>query len=167
MNLQLWIVEFFQKVNMFADGTWGAWASWSACSLTCGGGMQVRTRNCNNPSPYNGGATCEGSQSENQACNSHACPQSKNSFGFPSENSSFPLTLPHRVVQQRLLDQRVGYKRWTYRDQRLNWAGVELKNSQSHQVIYGNECILIKSLLVRNWGPDLTSVASHLGIHFT
>ena len=42
-----------------ADGGWGAWGGWSACSKTCGGAMVTRVRECNNPSPKNGGKPCE------------------------------------------------------------------------------------------------------------
>lgn len=48
----------------------GGWSSWSACSVSCGGGTQTRT--CDNPAPANGGAACIGSDS--QACNTQACP---------------------------------------------------------------------------------------------
>jgi hypothetical protein len=48
----------------------GGWTPWSACSASCGGGLQ--TRSCTNPAPANGGATCSGSAS--QLCNTQACP---------------------------------------------------------------------------------------------
>ncbi len=47
----------------------GGWSPWSACSASCGGGIQTRT--CTNPIPANGGAACVGTSS--QACNTGPC----------------------------------------------------------------------------------------------
>jgi hypothetical protein len=59
--------------NLCLAGNWGTWASWTTCTLTCGGGSQARTRLCNNPAPSFGGANCAGSGAEFQACNTQAC----------------------------------------------------------------------------------------------
>jgi len=48
----------------------GVWSAWSACSASCGGGTQTRT--CTNPPPANGGAQCDGGNT--QSCNQTACP---------------------------------------------------------------------------------------------
>lgn len=48
------------------------WSPWSVCSLTCGQGLQVRTRSCVS-SPY--GTLCSGPLRETRACNNSAtCP---------------------------------------------------------------------------------------------
>ncbi|XP_056012799.1 protocadherin-9-like isoform X2 [Ostrea edulis] len=39
-------------------GEWGTWDTWNSCSVTCGGGTKTRSRECDNPSPHNGGNTC-------------------------------------------------------------------------------------------------------------
>ncbi|XP_067949915.1 coadhesin-like [Watersipora subatra] len=54
-----------------ADGTWNTWGSWSACSVTCGGSTQTRTRTCNRPT---GGADCVGDSSRTQICGTASCP---------------------------------------------------------------------------------------------
>ncbi|XP_034743850.1 complement component C8 alpha chain [Etheostoma cragini] len=46
------------------DGSWSCWGAWSSC----GSGRKTRTRTCNNPAPYGGGATCQGSSSQTRRC---------------------------------------------------------------------------------------------------
>ncbi|MDP2692988.1 MAG: DNRLRE domain-containing protein [bacterium] len=55
------------------NGSWSGWSTWSACSATCGGGSQTRTRTCTNPAPTNGGVSCSGNALESQACNINTC----------------------------------------------------------------------------------------------
>ncbi|XP_063795362.1 complement component C8 beta chain [Pseudophryne corroboree] len=46
------------------DGNWNCWSSWTPCS----GGNQSRQRQCNNPSPQNGGRACDGAPSDSRKC---------------------------------------------------------------------------------------------------
>ena len=39
-------------------GNWGEWSTYSRCSAYCGEGTQLRTRQCNNPPPSQGGLSC-------------------------------------------------------------------------------------------------------------
>ena len=64
------------------NGAWSAWSVFDPCTLTCGGGQQVRNRWCNNPSPTNGGLKClksDGSGTvdttdiHSQKCNTPSC----------------------------------------------------------------------------------------------
>uniref|UniRef100_A0AAQ6AKF2 Thrombospondin 2b n=1 Tax=Amphiprion ocellaris TaxID=80972 RepID=A0AAQ6AKF2_AMPOC len=57
-----------------ADGNWGLWSPWSACTTTCGEGNITRVRLCNNPPPQKGGKGCTGSTKETQPCNNTLCP---------------------------------------------------------------------------------------------
>ncbi|KAG8437081.1 hypothetical protein GDO86_007964 [Hymenochirus boettgeri] len=53
----------FRKDNK-ADGRWSCWSSWSNCQF----GKRQRTRECNNPAPKNGGASCLGKSIEQESC---------------------------------------------------------------------------------------------------
>nr|XP_013795880.1 PREDICTED: thrombospondin-1 isoform X3 [Apteryx mantelli mantelli] len=56
------------------NGNWGPWSPWDACTVTCGGGLQKRSRLCNNPEPQYGGKTCIGEAKGTQVCNKQDCP---------------------------------------------------------------------------------------------
>ncbi|XP_023559876.1 hemicentin-1 [Octodon degus] len=56
------------------DGRWSPWGSWSACSVSCGGGTRQRTRDCSDPVPQYGGSKCEGSDIQSDFCNTDPCP---------------------------------------------------------------------------------------------
>lgn len=45
----------------------------SECSQTCGGGWQLFSRECNDPTPQNGGKQCEGYPQEKRKCNDRPC----------------------------------------------------------------------------------------------
>ncbi|XP_022815320.1 semaphorin-5A [Spodoptera litura] len=61
------------------DGGWSDWGPWSTCTASggpgCGpsGGWKERHRECNNPTPKNGGSDCEGLTTERQACDMAPC----------------------------------------------------------------------------------------------
>ncbi|XP_059151468.1 hemicentin-1-like [Physella acuta] len=53
------------------DGKFSDWSDWSVCSVTCGQGTQVRSRNCIQPS--NGGRRCWGDTNEVMECSLPPC----------------------------------------------------------------------------------------------
>ena len=58
------------------DGGYGPWTRYKQCSVTCGLGFQVRTRECNNPKPAHGGKRCKrlGTSFEMKYCRMPRCP---------------------------------------------------------------------------------------------
>lgn len=64
-------VTLFEKVH----GEWGEWSVWTTCNVTCSGGLQQRQRQCNNPTPQNGGNNCTGREAEIVTCNDVPCPR--------------------------------------------------------------------------------------------
>ncbi|CAH1259363.1 CILP [Branchiostoma lanceolatum] len=56
------------------DGGWTTWGGWSDCDVTCGGGVQYRTRECSNPQPSDGGDPCAGNGTDSRACSLWDCP---------------------------------------------------------------------------------------------
>ncbi|KAJ8781044.1 hypothetical protein J1605_001087 [Eschrichtius robustus] len=65
------------------------WSPWSVCSLTCGQGLQVRTRSCVS-SPY--GTLCSGPLRETRPCNNSAtCPGEEDPWLPSWVDSSLPV----------------------------------------------------------------------------
>ncbi|CAB4055395.1 Mucin-like protein,Hemicentin-1,Adhesion G protein-coupled receptor B3 [Lepeophtheirus salmonis] len=57
------------------DGNWGQWIQWSGCSATCGHATRSRSRQCDSPSPMNGGSFCSGDNNQISSCpNTRPCP---------------------------------------------------------------------------------------------
>ena len=56
-----------------ADCEWKEWGRWTACSKPCGGGQKTRKRTVKTPA-RNGGEECSGTPSDEQGCNTDACP---------------------------------------------------------------------------------------------
>lgn len=81
--LTFWSLVIFYKnktwlkplcIMIEVDGNWGDWSSWSQCSASCGGGNEVRSRNCSNPAPSHGGKPCAGDPTQSQTCANTTCP---------------------------------------------------------------------------------------------
>ena len=63
---------------VIVDGSWGQWSQWSLCSKTCGDGVHVRSRICDDPKPAAGGATCTGTSTQEKYCRMRDCCKSMN-----------------------------------------------------------------------------------------
>uniref|UniRef100_A0A8C6PYT6 ADAM metallopeptidase with thrombospondin type 1 motif 9 n=1 Tax=Nothobranchius furzeri TaxID=105023 RepID=A0A8C6PYT6_NOTFU len=62
------------------DGAWGVWSPFGTCSRTCGGGIKIAMRECNQPLPRNGGMYCVGRRMKFRSCNSEPCSKQKKDF---------------------------------------------------------------------------------------
>ncbi|XP_061683076.1 A disintegrin and metalloproteinase with thrombospondin motifs 15 [Syngnathoides biaculeatus] len=62
------------------DGKWGKWGAFEDCSRTCGGGVQLARRECNNPIPENGGKYCYGLRIKYRSCKLNPCLDTVKSF---------------------------------------------------------------------------------------
>ncbi|KAM9332252.1 A disintegrin and metalloproteinase with thrombospondin motifs 15-like [Pholidichthys leucotaenia] len=84
------------------DGRWGNWGPFDTCSRTCGGGVQLCRRECNNPVPSNGGKYCQGVRVKYRSCNLNPCPDTGKTFReeqCESRGSSFSSNrIAHSVV---------------------------------------------------------------------
>ncbi|KAK2181034.1 hypothetical protein NP493_414g01009 [Ridgeia piscesae] len=62
------------ELNYTFDGQWSSWSEWTPCTKSCKGGVTMRNRTCDSPSPSNGGRPCEDAAVEEKVCNLHPCP---------------------------------------------------------------------------------------------
>ena len=60
--------------SSIVDGGWSDWTIWGDCTDECNGGVQTRTRTCDNPVPQFGGRKCGGRSKRTRECNLHPCP---------------------------------------------------------------------------------------------
>ena len=66
--------NYWFKLSRIVDGSWSDWGAWYPCSVTCGGGIQIRFRTCTNPPPSHGGRYCVGPNSDIRTCGTQRCP---------------------------------------------------------------------------------------------
>ena len=63
----------YSCVVLVNDG-WSSWLNWNSCTVSCGGGISTRSRDCINPAPSNGGTPCFCDSVESRVCNKNCCP---------------------------------------------------------------------------------------------
>uniref|UniRef100_A0A452FGS4 Complement factor properdin n=1 Tax=Capra hircus TaxID=9925 RepID=A0A452FGS4_CAPHI len=89
-------------------GGWSDWGPWTACSVTCSRGTQIRRRACNRPTPKCGGH-CTGEAQESKACETkQVCPSDLPPCpGTGRQRSetifSFGSSLPHGEIEVAFL----------------------------------------------------------------
>ncbi|XP_018419210.1 PREDICTED: A disintegrin and metalloproteinase with thrombospondin motifs 13 [Nanorana parkeri] len=81
-------------------GVWSSWSSFSPCSRSCGGGVIVRKRQCNNPRPAFGGRDCRGANLQAKMCKMQDCRNTQLDFMTEqcAATDNKPLTLSPGVV---------------------------------------------------------------------
>jgi hypothetical protein len=62
----------YSSCGAIADCAVGQWASWGACSVSCGSGSHTRSRT--NILPENGGEACPTENAETEVCDAGPCP---------------------------------------------------------------------------------------------
>ena len=69
---------------ILVDGNYSEWSEFMQCSVTCGKGVQTRSRSCINPPPQHGGKNCSafGPPVETKECNLKECPSKDLWFQF-------------------------------------------------------------------------------------
>ncbi|KAF4073075.1 hypothetical protein AMELA_G00254740 [Ameiurus melas] len=73
-------LEDYEVTRPKVDGKWGKWGTFGPCSRTCGGGVQLAKRECNNPLPDNGGKYCQGVRVKYRSCNLTPCSDTGKSY---------------------------------------------------------------------------------------
>lgn len=66
-------VERNFDVKVVMKPYWTKFTEWSACTVTCGKGFQVRYRRCTFPDGFSAQESCEGETAETQACTLAPC----------------------------------------------------------------------------------------------
>ena len=63
------------------DCEYNDWTEWSSCTVTCGGGVSIRSRDIKTHNLF-GGTPCDGNGVEQTTCNTDACSSGKKVFWF-------------------------------------------------------------------------------------
>ena len=70
------------SIPHIVDDVWSFWTTWSGCTVTCGEGINTRSRYCTNPTPTSGDKACIGSDVHKETCNTHKCPGYNTWYGY-------------------------------------------------------------------------------------
>nr|XP_034326594.1 coadhesin-like isoform X2 [Crassostrea gigas] len=92
------------------NGGWGTWGQFTPCGKSCGGGIQIRFRSCDHPSPSNGGLSCIGDSLQTASCNSQQCPVLV-TITNPTVSVTSTSSPSRKHIGTRLTSKRQNYKR--------------------------------------------------------
>ncbi|KAM4696014.1 A disintegrin and metalloproteinase with thrombospondin motifs 13 [Rhinophrynus dorsalis] len=94
-------------------GAWSSWSSFSSCSRSCGGGIVMRKRQCNNPRPAFGGRSCEGANLQAEMCNTKSCGMTQLDFVIEqcSSTDTVPLYLTSGIPSFYKWTSAIGFSR--------------------------------------------------------
>ncbi|XP_078380418.1 A disintegrin and metalloproteinase with thrombospondin motifs 6-like isoform X1 [Oculina patagonica] len=104
---RMWCIkgECVDDGSPMVDGGWSEWSNYGACSYSCGGGVQHKTRTCTNPPPQNGGMACEGeSKGHWQICNSQPCPEGARTHREQQCEENVPGSIPWEMKDRNPCD---------------------------------------------------------------
>ena len=97
------------------DGGWGSWKSWTACSVSCGGGTQTREKKCDNPRPDHGGSDCPGNApSDSKQCNTNPCPCLDDNTAYYGYNIIIQKINGDSSTCQQMCQRRNGCNFWSF-----------------------------------------------------
>ena len=91
-------------IHYQVNGGWGPWEPWGECSVSCGGGMKMKTRRCDSPPPSNGGKDCRGKSKKTRRCNRKSCCRnvwSKNNAAKQRREENVQWIHPFRRIARR------------------------------------------------------------------
>ena len=97
------------NIHISVHGNWGEWKKVGACSVTCGGGKQVRRRTCDDPKPAYGGDNCKGADRDEIECKKQDC--------LPGKCLNFDITFTCNILKHLKLCQQtiffIEVKEWS------------------------------------------------------
>ena len=74
-NYKMGWLPFNKSISGYiVDGEWSNWSNYGDCSVTCGNGTRIRSRECNSPEPSGGGSPCSGESQQTDECKTITCP---------------------------------------------------------------------------------------------